>query len=85
MRDNAQIDVDPENQMCAGDGESLADSCKGDSGGPMVVWHSKTQVYYQVGIVSLGHGCALQNVYGIYTRLPKMVGWINETCSCIPV
>ncbi len=58
------------------------DSCKGDSGGPLWVWHrvSKTAppIPIQVGLVSRGDGCAKSSSPGVYTRLTKVVGWIRS-------
>ncbi|XP_075972573.1 trypsin-1-like [Anticarsia gemmatalis] len=49
-----------ENMFCAGYEEGGKDSCKGDSGGP-VVQNGKV-----VGIVSFGRGCALPKSPGVY-------------------
>ena len=43
-----------------------ADTCYGDSGGPLWVMHNRKA--YLVGLVSRGRGCAQQNNVGIYTR-----------------
>lgn len=66
-----------ENEMCAG-GENLVDTCKGDSGGP-VVYSSNirgTRII-QFGIISHGaNRCGKWNLPGIYVRVGKYVDWI---------
>lgn len=61
--------------VCAG--EEGKDSCQGDSGGPMVIADgSNGNAPYQEGIVSWGSGCG--STYGVYTRVPAFVDWINQ-------
>ena len=67
--------VDIESQFCAGGGER--DACRGDSGGPLVVKNPNRDAYTQVGIVSYGYGCGLSEKFGIYTRLPKLISWVQ--------
>ncbi|XP_058454468.1 CLIP domain-containing serine protease B4-like isoform X2 [Malaya genurostris] len=63
-----------ENQLCVG-GTVGKDSCRGDSGGPLMViidnrWHL-------AGIVSLGAvKCGMKGVPGIYTRLGSYLPWV---------
>uniref|UniRef100_UPI00398E63DF serine protease 55-like n=1 Tax=Pristiophorus japonicus TaxID=55135 RepID=UPI00398E63DF len=64
-----------ENMFCAkGDN---ADSCRGDSGGPMVM--ERNHRWIQVGIVSFGRSeiCG-ENITGFYSRVPKLMSWIKE-------
>ncbi|CAL8345704.1 unnamed protein product [Lota lota] len=62
---------------CAGTvGESQKDqdTCKGDSGGPLMCNG------VQVGITSFGKGCAVRTKPGVYTFLSKQhIGWIKKT------
>ncbi|XP_046751120.1 uncharacterized protein LOC124414191 [Diprion similis] len=65
-------------QVCAG-GQRGRDSCRGDSGGPLMsVKTSGDNVYWTaVGIVSLGPSpCGMENWPGIYTRVDSFVPWI---------
>ncbi|XP_058455964.1 CLIP domain-containing serine protease B15-like [Malaya genurostris] len=65
--------------ICVG-GEKGKDSCKGDSGGPLMrLVHG---VWYQVGVVSFGSRfCGSENFPGIYTNVAKYLNWIEDTVN----
>ena len=63
-------------EICARDLQGGADSCYGDSGGPMIVPNANKTGFLQAGIVSWGEGCGLS--YGVYTRLTEYEGWIGQ-------
>ncbi|MCW8332941.1 S1 family peptidase [Vibrio paucivorans] len=68
---------DSEN-FCAGVEQEGYDSCRGDSGGPIVV--SGTGV--QLGIVSWGaNECGAQGTYGVYTNISYYAEWIEQHTS----
>lgn len=66
-------------QMCAS-GIDIADTCKGDSGGPLGF---KSSLYggrfTQFGIVALGmNSCGTKRVPGIYSRVASYMDWILD-------
>lgn len=62
--------------LCAGFADGGKDACVGDSGGPLIVWEDSA--WKLAGIVSWGDGCAEPNLYGVYTRIPEMLSFINK-------
>ncbi|XP_063898952.1 CLIP domain-containing serine protease C9 isoform X1 [Helicoverpa armigera] len=67
-------------QMCYGDRVTVADSCEGDSGGPL---QSKTLdehhcVTTVVGVTSAGKQCGITAGSGLYTRVIHYVPWIES-------
>jgi len=65
-----------ENMFCAGFALGGKDACIGDSGGPLIVWDGSG--WKLAGLVSWGEDCALPNLYGVYARVPKFIGFINQ-------
>ncbi|XP_028901451.1 serine protease easter isoform X2 [Zeugodacus cucurbitae] len=68
-------------QMCAG-GEKGVDTCRGDSGGPLMFAQSINgrESYFQVGVVSFGPTpCGQEGFPGVYTRVDAFVSWIQNT------
>lgn len=53
------------------------DACQGDSGGPLMT-RVQGGRYLQVGIVSYGIGCALDDMPGVYARLEALVPWVQK-------
>ncbi|CAG9568396.1 unnamed protein product [Danaus chrysippus] len=70
-----------EQVICGGYEEGGKNSCKGDSGGPLMLpnTNSARQVYfYQIGIVSLAPLCALKNYPTIFTRVTHYIPWLQK-------
>ncbi|MEO1328691.1 MAG: serine protease [Pseudomonadota bacterium] len=65
------------NMMCVGDGIEGRNTCKGDSGGPLIVDVGKPML---VGVVSWAYGCAQKEHYTIFTRVGsrEVRGWIDD-------
>jgi len=72
------------NQLCAG-GEERKDSCRGDSGGPLMRIYQHTVFdefqWYQEGVVGWGVGCARAGFPAVYTRVSRYINWIVNTIS----
>lgn len=69
-----------EGQFCAIDPRTTgtrADSCAGDSGGPLQMFPSNSKVATVVGVVSYGMGCG-GRLPGVYTRVAHYVKWIES-------
>lgn len=64
-------------QICAG-GVKGKDSCKGDSGGPLM--YENGRVFEVIGIVSFGTTpCGLEDVPGVYSKVIEYITWIRNT------
>jgi len=67
--------------LCAGDNGQ--DTCRGDSGGPLILDGVSPDKDIVVGIVSWGFGCALPAFPGVYSRVSYEVEWIKQTICYI--
>ena len=64
-----------ERMFCAGVG--LADSCRGDSGGPAIGFIDGVPLL--VGVTSWGADCSSKTAPGVYVDVAKLRGWIDAT------
>jgi secreted trypsin-like serine protease len=69
--------------LCAGPAQGGKDTCRGDSGGPLLIPGPDGIAWNQVGITSYGQSaCAEPGYYGVYTRVSRYAQWISDTiCS----
>ncbi|KAL3290209.1 hypothetical protein HHI36_023568 [Cryptolaemus montrouzieri] len=69
-----------DNVICAGFQSGGKDSCKGDSGGPLMHIASEPNNLRitQIGVVSYGFKCAEPGYPGVYTRVSKYIDWIEK-------
>ncbi|EDW00986.1 venom protease [Drosophila grimshawi] len=73
--------IDPRTQFCAGSGSSstIADTCNGDSGGPIFVQHPAYNCLKQViGITSYGAICGNYKFPSVYTKVHLYTDWIEN-------
>lgn len=81
-RDQNDIEITYK-QLCAG-GKTRADSCAGDSGGPLQYPTIINNVpkYVQYGIVAFGpSGCGVIGIPGVYTKVVYYVDWILDNIA----
>ena len=63
--------------ICAGDPDRvIADTCNGDSGGPLTMDVGGRRA--QIGVVSWGAGCAQKGTVGVYTSIGFFEPWIKR-------
>ncbi|HEX5619113.1 MAG TPA: serine protease [Solirubrobacteraceae bacterium] len=79
-------EFDPATQTCAGT-PNTAGACKGDSGGPLIVFDKNTGEPYLWGLTSFGPQpglglpvCSLQ-APAYYSWIPAVLPWITKTLS----
>ncbi|XP_023342063.1 venom protease [Eurytemora carolleeae] len=73
---NYEIIQIQDGHLCAGVKEGGHDGCKGDSGGPLSIGLESSGTL--VGVVSVGVGCGLPKLPGVYTRVSSYTHWIQN-------
>eukprot|EP00099_Drosophila_melanogaster_P023796 NP_651662.1 uncharacterized protein Dmel_CG11842 [Drosophila melanogaster] len=65
-------------QLCIGSNEHK-DTCNGDSGGPVLIYHMDYPCMYHVmGITSIGVACDTPDLPAMYTRVHFYLDWIKQ-------
>ncbi|KAF7263934.1 hypothetical protein GWI33_000889 [Rhynchophorus ferrugineus] len=77
----ARVQLNGDYQICAG-GRSGQDSCRGDSGGPLMTLDTSggSEInWYSIGVVSFGPSpCGMENWPGVYTKVANYMPWIVQ-------
>ncbi|KAF6200045.1 hypothetical protein GE061_006345 [Apolygus lucorum] len=71
-----RVNIDS-SHICAG-AEAGKDSCRGDSGGPLMIKNDKNKAFYLIGVVSFGASCGQPGAPGVYTRITSHLSWLEE-------
>ncbi|XP_037703366.1 transmembrane protease serine 12 [Choloepus didactylus] len=64
--------------FCAGDEDGVFDSCRGDSGGPLMCYLPEDRRYFLMGITSYGHGCGRKDFPGVYCGPAFYKKWLTD-------
>ena len=54
------------------------DSCKGDSGGPLISTSTNGNTMYLMGLVAFGTTQCATGSPGVYTNVQHYIGWIRQ-------
>ena len=75
QRLQAEFDIEEKPHLCAGYNAGVKDSCKGDSGGPLITRAGPTG-FLLIGVVSFGDDCGKEGKPGVYARVSTYRDWI---------
>nr|XP_020035499.1 transmembrane protease serine 12 [Castor canadensis] len=73
--------VIPNTSFCAGDEDGAFDTCRGDSGGPLMCYLPEYKRFFLMGITSYGHGCGRRHFPGIYSGPSFFQKWLTDHFS----
>ena len=65
-------------EICAGYIGDGSNTCRGDSGGPLLVKAAGGKLA-QIGVVSFGYECGPGSAYGVYGWIGAALPWIKKT------
>ncbi|XP_023598201.1 transmembrane protease serine 12 [Trichechus manatus latirostris] len=68
----------PNTSFCAGDEDGVFDTCRGDSGGPLMCYLPEHKRFFVMGITSYGHGCGRKNFPGVYSGPSFHKKWLTQ-------
>lgn len=69
----------PDDVILAGFSDGGAETCEGDSGGPLLVYDPRRKIWRLSGVVSAGpvSGCAVAGAYGLYNNVAPHLMWLE--------
>ncbi|XP_048658684.1 transmembrane protease serine 12 [Marmota marmota marmota] len=73
--------VIPNTSFCAGDENGSFDTCRGDSGGPLMCYLPEHKQFFVMGITSYGHGCGRKHFPGVYSGPSFFQKWLTDHFS----
>ncbi|XP_028644185.1 transmembrane protease serine 12 [Grammomys surdaster] len=73
--------VVPNTSFCAGHENGTFDTCRGDSGGPLMCYLPEHKRYFVMGITSYGHGCGRRHFPGVYSSPSFFQQWLTHYLS----
>nr|XP_019579912.1 PREDICTED: transmembrane protease serine 12 [Rhinolophus sinicus] len=68
----------PQTSFCAGDEDGSFDTCRGDSGGPLMCYLPEHKRFFVMGITSYGYGCGRKNFPGVYSGPSFYKKWLTD-------
>ncbi|XP_062971636.1 transmembrane protease serine 12 [Cynocephalus volans] len=71
----------PNTSFCAGDKDGAFDTCRGDSGGPLMCYLPENKRFFIMGITSYGHGCGRKDFPGVYSGPSFYQNWLTDHFS----
>ncbi|XP_006168217.1 transmembrane protease serine 12 isoform X1 [Tupaia chinensis] len=79
--ENSYGGIIPNTSFCAGDENGAFDTCRGDSGGPLMCYLPEDKRFFVMGITSYGHGCGRKNFPGVYSGPFFYQKWLTDHFS----